>query len=94
MVVGAKCTEFDQIRTRIFVRPKVSNTYTIDEMQNIFPNTEDDALRTLLKIAERESLRTAIKLFNVIAEMGITGVGKVKAQDIKAVQTQFLGETA
>ena len=89
MVMGAKCTEFDQIRTRIFVRPKVSNTYTIDEMQNIFPNTEDDALRTLLKIAERESLRTAIKL---IAEMGITGGGKVKARDIKAVQMQFLSE--
>ena len=92
MVMGAKCTEFDQIRTRIFVRPKVSNEYTIDEVSNIFPNTEDDALRTLLKIAERESLRTAIKLFNVIAEMGIAGGGKVKARDIKAVQTQFLGE--
>ena len=91
MVMGAKCTEFDQIRTRIFVRPKVSNEYTIDEVSHIFPNTEDDALRTLLKIAERESLRTAIKLFNVIAEMGIAN-GKVKAQDIKAVQMQFLGE--
>ena len=94
MVMGAKCTEFDQIRTRIFVRPKVSNEYTIDEVSYIFPNTEDDALRTLLKIAERESLRTAIKLFNVIAEMGIAGGGKVKAKDIKAVQMQFLGETA
>ena len=94
MVMGAKCTEFDQIRTRIFVRPKVSNEYTIDEVSHIFPNTEDDALRTLLKIAERESLRTAIKLFNVIAEMGIAGGGKVKAKDIKAVQMQFLGETA
>lgn len=91
MVMGAKCTEFDQIRTRIFVRPKVSNEYTIDEVAHIFPNTEADALRTLLKIAEKESLRTAIKLFNVIAEMGIAGDRKVKTKDVKAVQIQFLG---
>ena len=57
MIMGSKCTEFDQIRTRIFVRPKVSNTYTLDEMTHIFPNTETDALKTLLKIAERERPR-------------------------------------
>lgn len=92
MVMGSKCTEFDQIRTRIFVRPKVSNEYSIEEMEHIFPNTEQDALRTLLKIAERESLRIAVKLFNTVIEMGISNGGTVKAKHLRMVQNQFLGE--
>lgn len=92
MVMGARCTEFDQVRTRIFVRPKVSNSYTIEEMQHIFPNVEPKGIGVLLKLAERESLRMAVKLFNAVIELGINGGNTVKASDLKLVQEQFLGE--
>ena len=82
MVMGARCTEFDQVRTRIFVRPKVSNSYTVEEMQHIFPNVEPKGIGVLLKLAERESLRMAVKLFNAVIELGINGGNTVKASDL------------
>lgn len=72
MVMGARCTEFYQVRTRIFMCPKVRNTYTVEEMQNIFPNVEPKEICILLKIAERESLRMAVKLFNAVIELGVS----------------------
>ena len=92
MVMGARCTEFDQVRTRIFVRPKVSNTYTVDEMQNIFPNVEPKGIGVLLKLAERESLRMAVKLFNAVIELGVSTGKIIKSSELKMVQEQFLGE--
>lgn len=92
MVMGARCTEFDQVRTRIFVRPKVSNTYTIEEMQNIFPNVESKGIGVLLKLAECESLRMAVKLFNAVIEMGVNTGKVIRASELKLVQEQFLGE--
>ena len=92
MVMGARCTEFDQVRTRIFMRPKVSNTYTIEEMQNIFPNVEPKGIGVLLKLAERESLRMAVKLFNAVIELGVSTGNVVRASELKLVQEQFLGE--
>lgn len=92
MVMGARCTEFDQVRTRIFVRPKVSNTYTVKEMQNIFPNVEPKGIGVLLKLAERESLRMAVKLFNTVIELGVNSGNIIKASELKMVQEQFLGE--
>lgn len=92
MVMGARCTEFDQVRTRIFVRPKVSNTYTIEEMQNIFPNVESKGICVLLKLAERESLRMAVKLFNAVIEMGVNTGKIIRASELKLVQERFLGE--
>lgn len=92
MVMGARCTEFDQVRTRIFMRPKVSNTYTVDEMQNIFPNVEPKGISVLLKLAERESLRMAVKLFNAVIELGVSTGNIVRASELKLVQEQFLGE--
>ncbi|MGM9969899.1 MAG: AAA family ATPase [Anaeroplasma sp.] len=92
MVMGARCTEFDQVRTRIFVRPKVSNSYTVEEMQHIFPNVEPKGIGVLLKLAERESLRMAVKLFNAVIELGVNSGDIIKASDLKLVQEQFLGE--
>lgn len=92
MVMGARCTEFDQLRTRIFMRPKVSNTYTVEEMQNIFPNVEPKGIGVLLKLAERESLRMAVKLFNAVIELGVSNGNVVRASELKLVQEQFLGE--
>ena len=92
MAMGARCTEFDQVRTRIFVRPKVSNSYTVEEMQHIFPNVEPKGIGVLLKLAERESLRMAVKLFNAVIELGVNSGDIIKASDLKLVQEQFLGE--
>ena len=92
MVMGARCTEFDQVRTRIFMRPKVSNTYTVEEMQNIFPNVEPKGIGVLLKLAERESLRMAVKLFNAVIELGVSTGKIIRASELKFVQEQFLGE--
>ncbi len=92
MVMGARCTEFDQVRTRIFVRPKVSNSYTVEEMQNIFPNVEPKGIGVLLKLAERESLRMAVKLFNAVIELGVNTGNIIRASELKMVQEQFLGE--
>ena len=92
MVMGARCTEFDQVRTRIFMRPKFSNTYTVYEMQNIFPNVEPKGIGVLLKLAERESLRMAVKLFNAVIELGVNAGNIIKASELKLVQEQFLGE--
>lgn len=92
MVMGARCTEFDQVRTRIFVRPKVSNSYTVEEMQHIFPNVEPKGIGVLLKLAERESLRMAVKLFNAVIELGVNSGDIIKASDLRLVQEQFLGE--
>jgi len=92
MVMGARCTEFDQVRTRIFVRPKVSNSYTVEEMQNIFPNVEPKGIGVLLKLAERESLRMAVKLFNAVIELGVNAGNIIRASELKMVQEQFLGE--
>lgn len=92
MVMGARCTEFDQVRTRIFVRPKVNNSYTVEEMQHIFPNVEPKGIGVLLKLAERESLRMAVKLFNAVIELGVNSGDIIKASDLRLVQEQFLGE--
>ena len=92
MVMGARCTEFDQVRTRIFMRPKFSNTYTVYEMQNIFPNVEPKGIGVLLKLAERDSLRMAVKLFNAVIELGVNAGNIIKASELKLVQEQFLGE--
>ncbi|MDO5559288.1 MAG: hypothetical protein Q4F95_06775, partial [Oscillospiraceae bacterium] len=55
--------EFDQIRTRIFVKPKVYNEYTQEEIKNIFPDCDDNVILILNKKANEGSLREARKLY-------------------------------
>ena len=42
MLAGRRSYEFDQLRTRIVVRKKVVNDYTIEEMTAIFPGVSQD----------------------------------------------------
>ena len=44
MLTGQKGREFDQIRTRIIVRKRVENNYTVEEMQHIFPGVPESCL--------------------------------------------------
>lgn len=60
---GRGSLQFDQLRTRIGARKKVVNSYTVEEIQNIFPNLDDECTAYLLKIACKESLRTAKKCY-------------------------------
>jgi DNA transposition AAA+ family ATPase len=64
MVSGVRGYEFDQIRTRIFLKPRILNDYTIDEIAHIFPECNEKVLAVLHKTATEESLREAKKLYN------------------------------
>lgn len=91
MVCGAKCGEFDQLRTRIFARPKVSNDYTIEEIQGVFPNVDIPSTKILLEVAQTQSLRTARKLYNMSAELANANNQKLSAAHLKRTCKQFLG---
>lgn len=69
MVAGARGYEFDQIRTRIFLKPQVINNYTTEEISNIFPCDDSAVLSILNKKANEESLREAIKLYEFALEV-------------------------
>lgn len=64
MVSGVRGYEFDQIRTRILLKPKVLNDYTHDEIAHIFPECDEKVIAILRKEATAESLRESIKLYN------------------------------
>lgn len=64
MISGVRGYEFDQIRTRIFLKPRILNDYTLDEIAHIFPECDEKVLSILRKTATSESLREAIKLYN------------------------------
>lgn len=77
MIGGAKSSEFQQLRTRITVRRKLSNKYKKKELQHIFPTLPDDCIAFVSLLAEKESLRTAKK----IVELAYDYAGSLK-QDI------------
>ena len=68
MVTGTRGYEFDQIRTRIFLKPCVMNDYSIDEIAHIFPECDEKVQAVLLRMATEESLREAKKLYNFCME--------------------------
>ena len=80
MLIGVKGGEFDQIRTRILFKPMVENNYTMDETLGVFPDIKKDVAAVLMKKANSNSLREAIKLYNFGVELSniqnITLTGK------------------
>ncbi len=62
---GRGSLQYDQLRTRIGSRTKVTNIYTFEEIKEVFTEVDDDCVLYLMKIACAESLRTAIKCYNV-----------------------------
>lgn len=84
--------EFDQIRTRIFVRKKVFNEYTPDEMAAIFPSLNEECLSYMLKLACVDSLRTARKLFKAASEFAALKEQKLTARHLRDTQKQLSGE--
>ena len=92
MLAGRRSYEFDQLRTRIVVRKKVINDYTIEEMKAIFPSLNQDCIGYLLKLANSESLRTAKKLYEVTMDFAAAQGASLSVKHLRSTQRQLLGE--
>ncbi len=90
MVCGVKSSEFDQLRTRIFARPKVCNEYTIEEIKGIFAVDDLESVKLLLEVAQSQSLRTARKMFNAAVELARMKKQPLRAAHLKTIRKQFL----
>ncbi len=84
--------EFEQIRTRIIVRKKVFNEYTIEEMRAMFPSLNQECIGYMLKLACAESLRTARKLYEVAKEVANAKKEALSVKHLRDTQKQLLGE--
>lgn len=84
--------EFEQIRTRIIVRKKVFNEYTVEEMQAMFPSLNRECIGYMLKLACAESLRTAKKLCEVAKEVANAKKEALSVKHLRDTQKQLLGE--
>lgn len=83
--------EFDQIRTRIVVRKKVVNDYTAKEIHGVFPDLGDTETGYLLKLANRESLRTAIKIYRIASDAAQSAKIPLNITLFKQSLLEFLG---
>lgn len=74
-MIGCRGGQFDQLRTRIFLKPRVRNEYSIEEIQHMFPACDMPLIKILLEMANNYSLREADKLYRFgkenAAEQGI-----------------------
>ena len=86
---GRGSLQFDQLRTRIGIRIKVTNDYLMEEIQNVFPNLSDECNAYLLKIACNESLRAAKKCYKVASQFAISRNIKLTAKHLKDTQKQL-----
>ena len=92
MLSGRRSYEFDQLRTRIIIRKKVFNEYTVEEIKAMFPELNQECAGYMLKLACAESLRTARKLYDVAQEFAIAQDTKLTVKHLKATQKQLFGE--
>ncbi len=83
--------EFDQIRTRIIVRKRVFNDYTVEELNSIFPTLNDECLGFMLELSSEESLRTAIKILEIASEYADEMGRTVTLKDLRATKKQLFG---
>lgn len=91
MYSGQRGYEFDQIRTRIIVRKRVINSYTPEEIEGIFVNAPSDCIPYIMSLACRESLRTAIKIFNLALEYAKAVNSKITLSILKSVKDDLIG---
>lgn len=85
MLQGSRCSELEQLRTRIVVRRMVRNEYSLEEFKVIFPETPVECLPYLIKLATDESLRTAIK----ILELAYRHTDRMDLETLQAVRHQL-----
>lgn len=65
MLQGSRCSELDQLRTRIVVRRMVKNEYSLEEFKMIFPEISPECLPYLIRLSSDESLRTTVKILEL-----------------------------
>lgn len=65
MLQGAKCSELEQLRTRIVLRRRVTNEYTLEEFREMFPDVPESCYPYLIQLAADESLRSVNKLLDL-----------------------------
>lgn len=85
--------EFDQLRTRIVLRKKIYNEYTLEEIQGIFPGADEGSVAFLLRMAQAESLRTACKMYEIAGESAGSN-GCVTLSLLKKVQQQLFSDAS
>ncbi len=85
MLQGSKCSDLEQLRTRIVVRRMVRNEYNLEEFKAIFPETPDECLPYLIRLATDESLRTTIK----ILELAYDYTDRMDLKTLQAVRLQL-----
>ncbi len=89
MLMGSRGYEFDQIRTRIFIKPKVYNEYTLEEIKNIFPDCDENVLLILNKKANEGSLREARKLYEFGMEYSKSNNVKLTGKVLKFLMSNI-----
>jgi DNA transposition AAA+ family ATPase len=89
MKSGRRSYEFDQLRTRIIVRRRVHNEYTVPEMEAMFPNLNQDCIGYMLKVAGEESLRTVKKLYNIAQEFAAAKGQQLNIKHLRDTKKQF-----
>ena len=87
MLQGSKCSELEQLRTRITVWNMVKNEYTLEEFKVIFPDLPEQCIPWLVKLANDKSLRTAIKTL----ELAYDCTDKMSVETLKKVNMQLTG---
>lgn len=65
MLQGAKCSDLEQLRTRIVLRRRVTNEYTLEEFGEMFPKIPENCYPYLIQLAADESLRSVNKLLEL-----------------------------
>jgi len=92
MVTGPRGGEYDQIRTRIIMRAKVSNDYTVEEINAIFPSLDDGSAKCMLKIARKESLRAAKKIHDLAHDYATATNQRLNAKTLQHILKNQIGE--
>ncbi len=86
---GRGSLQYDQLRTRIGSRAKVTNIYTFEEIREVFTEIDDECVRYLMKLACAESLRTAIKCYKVATVYCRSKNVSMTSKVIKSTQEQL-----
>lgn len=89
-MIGCRGGQFDQLRTRIFLKPRVRNEYSIEEMQHMFPECDMSLIKILLDMANNFSLREADKLYRFGKENAVEQGIKLTASFLRMVMESIL----
>lgn len=91
MLTSRKGYEYDQLRTRLIVRKRVTNEYTPEEIAVIFPNLDDESIIYMNHLANTESLRGAKKLYEIALKSARISNKSISSDILVNTQTQMQG---